>query len=229
MSESEDERIRRVYRTYMPAVTRYAGDNRGNQAIAEEREKEIHALLTREGLQPVAERRILDLGCGMGQTLATLKRAGAAAERLTGIDLLPERVEICRRQHPDVQLSCQDATQLSFEDGSFDLVMVFTVFSSILDDATSAAVATEMNRVLKPGGGIIWYDLRYDNPSNPNVRGISRRGIAGLFPGYDLRLGTITLLPPLARRLGPLVPVLYPLLRLFPPLRSHHFGLLVRP
>ena len=33
-------------------------------------------------------------------------------------------------------------------------------------------VAAEMLRVVKPQGLILWYDFRYNNPRNSNVRGI---------------------------------------------------------
>jgi len=39
----------------------------------------------------------------------------------------------------------------------------------------------------------------------------------------------VTLLPPLARRLGPATPLAYPVLAALPPLRSHLIGLLRKP
>ena len=56
-----------------------------------------------------------------------------------------------------------------------------------------------------------------------------RRRLAGLFPGWHARLQLVTLLPPLARRLGILTPVLYPVLATLRPLRTHWLGLLERP
>jgi hypothetical protein len=74
---------------------------------------------------------------------------------------------------------------------------------------------------------VLWYDFRYDNPRNPNVRGITKRHVEALFPGFYMCLHTITLLPPLARRLGRLTPVLYPVLIAIPPLRTHYLGVLL--
>ena len=76
---------------------------------------------------------------------------------------------------------------------------------------------------------MVWYDFRRDNPRNPNVRGVRKAAIEKLFPGFEMRLQTVTLLPPLARRLGKLTPVLLPVLTRVPFLRTHLLGLLIKP
>lgn len=170
---------------------------------------------------------MLDIGCGHGGVLASLVDLGAPACNLYGIDLLPDRIEAARRAYPDICFACGNAEHLDFPDAYFDLVLLFTVFSSILDDGMAHNVAREACRVLKPGGAVLWYDFRYNNPWNPRVRGITRQQIHQLFPGLEMHLCTITLMPPLARRLGRLTPVLYPLLAAIPPLRTHYLGLLI--
>src|SRR5260370_175243 len=94
------------------------------------------------------------------------------------------------------------------------------------DEGMAASVAGEIQRVMRPGGGLLWYDFRYDSPSNPNVRGVGARRVRSLFPNLTGELIGLTLLPPLARRLGPLTPAAYPVLVTIPPLRSHLCGLL---
>ena len=115
---------------------------------------------------------------------------------------------------------------MDFPDAAFDLVMAFTVFSSILDPSMAGNVASEIHRVLKPGGGLLWYDFRYNSPANRHVRGVGSARVRQLFPGLKGHLHTLTVLPPLVRRLGPLTAALYPALALAPPLRSHLMGLL---
>jgi hypothetical protein len=61
------------------------------------------------------------------------------------------------------------------------------------------------------------------------VRGLKRQHINQLFPGYSGHWQTITLLPPLARRLSLLTPWLYPILATLPPLRTHYLALLHPP
>jgi hypothetical protein len=60
-----------------------------------------------------------------------------------------------------------------------------------------------MLRVLKDGGLILWYDFCYDNPRNPDVRGIGKREIIKLFPNCRFDFHRVTLLPFLSRALAP--------------------------
>ena len=46
------------------------------------------------------------------------------------------------------------------------------VFPSILDDSFQQKLADRMWALTKPGGGILWYDFIYNNPRNPDVRGV---------------------------------------------------------
>ena len=86
-----------------------------------------------------------------------------------------------------------------------------------------------MRRVLKPGESVLWYDFMYNNPNNPNVRGIKKHEIEDLFPGFFCMLKRITLAPPIARRIPEsILPVLYPILSAFPFLRTHYLGLLTK-
>jgi SAM-dependent methyltransferase len=118
---------------------------------------------------------------------------------------------------------------LPFPSERFGLVLAFTLFSSILDPVLSAAVAGDIARVLRPGGRVLWYDLRRPNPSNPAVRGLSVAEVQHLFPGWTCDLAPVTVLPPLARRLGPATDALYPVLAHVRPLASHLLGTLAKP
>jgi hypothetical protein len=108
-------------------------------------------------------------------------------------------------------------------------VQAITLFSSIFDPTMASTVAAEITRVLKPGGAVLWYDFRYDNPSNRDVHGVTARDVHALFPNLKGDLLSLTVVPPLARRLGRLTSVAYPSLALLPPLRSHLLGLLSKP
>ena len=102
---------------------------------------------------------------------------------------------------PDVRIG--DASSLPWSDRTFDIVIQSTLFSSILDGEMKRSIAREMTRVLKPGGCVIWYDLRINNPRNPNVKGIGQREVRSLFPDLSIRLARVSLAPPLARILVP--------------------------
>jgi SAM-dependent methyltransferase len=225
----EIDRIADVYRGYAREnahATRWAVDNPGNRAIVAERRRAIAALLPRPRL---ATARVLEIGCGDGEVLAELVALGARPDRILGVDLLADEIARARARHPEIRFAVANGEALDGPDGAFDLVVLFTVFTSILDDDMSARVAAEVDRVLAPGGAVLWYDFRVDNPRNRHVRGVGRLRIRRLFPGYAPHLRSVTVLPPLARRLGPTTPWLYPLLARVPALRTHWLGLVRKP
>lgn len=231
-NENEVDRILQTYRAYRRSSevqARWNEGNSGNRAIINQRRVSVHKLLDRRGLLPLGDRRILEVGCGSGGVLAGLRSLGARSGNLYGIDLVAEEIEVARRRDPEIHWLCGNGETLEFPSGFFALAITFTVFSSVLEARMARNLADELSRVLEPGGALLWYDFRYDNPSNPHVRGITAEEIRHLFPGWQIDLERTTLLPPLARRLGPLTPILYPALASLPPLRSHYVGLLNKP
>jgi len=187
-------------------------------------------MLHEAGYHPLSELRILDVGCGEGRMLRQFVDWGALPENIAGVDLSEERVEKARRLSPELDIRCGTGSELPWPDGSFDLVCQHTVFTSILEPELRQRVAREMIRVLRDGGGVLWYDFVFNNPSNPNVRALRSREIRDLFPGFEGRLRRITLVPPVSRMLPHrLLPIAYPLLAFLPAIRSHYLGLLVKP
>jgi SAM-dependent methyltransferase len=226
---TEAERIRRVYRAYdadRGVRSRWSAANPGNQASVDEVLGWFRRQLDTSHDLPLGERRILDLGCGHGDILARMLEFGARPENLYGVDVLPDRIESCTRTYPESNFACQNGADLAYPDGHFDVIVICKVLSSIRDDAVRSAVAREVKRVLAPGGAVLWWDLRYPNPWNPEVRPVSSREIKALFHGLDTHLVGITLLPAVARRLGRTTAKLYPLLASVPLLCSHWAGVL---
>jgi ubiquinone/menaquinone biosynthesis C-methylase UbiE len=188
----------------------------------------LEQMLGHAGLLPLTGRRILEVGCGSGKELVRLLHWGAQPHDLFGVDLMRDRLREARRRFPDIHFQHTNAERLPFGTNSFDIVLLCTIFTSILDTHMAATVAGEIERVLRGDGVIIWYDFRYNNPYNINVRGIGAREIQRLFPDFELWLRPISLLPPLARHLGSATSALYPLLAALPMLRSHYLGILRR-
>ena len=231
-TQDEVQRIVEAYREYDHddgAKRRWALDNPGNRLMAKEEAEAVTCLMRGHGLLPLDEKIILDVGCGAGNLLGRFVTLGAKPHNLFGIDLLPDRVAAAARAHPGIRFMRGNAERLDFPDAHFDLVLLFTVFTSILDDKMAYNVANEIRRVLKPGGAILWSDFRYNNPRNPNVRGMTKRHITNFFQGFKIHLRSIVLLPPLSRRLGSLTATLYPLLSTIPPLRTHYVGVFIKP
>jgi SAM-dependent methyltransferase len=208
---------------------RYAASAPAQMLYRQTRERAVLGLLRRAGMLPLTERRVLDVGCGVGQWLADFETWGARRELLAGIDLLPDRVAAARARLAGADLRCGDASSLPWDSGCFDIAVQSTVFSSILDDEMKAAVAAEMARVLAPAGVVVWHDFFVDNPRNRAVRGIGRRELQSLFPGFDLRLRRVTLAPPLARLIAPRSAPVALLLEELRILDTHYVGLLRRP
>jgi ubiquinone/menaquinone biosynthesis C-methylase UbiE len=183
-------------------------------------------MLHRASLFPLHGLRVADIGCGDGTWLLEFLQWGADPAALCGIDLRAERVQSARRRIPQADLHTGNASELPWADGSFDLVSQFTVFTSMLDPALKRAVAAEMVRILKPGGAILWFDFRFHNPRNLQVRGVRAAEIRSLFPDCEVQLTPVLLAPPLARRVAGWSWPLAELLTALPFLRTHFAGLI---
>jgi ubiquinone/menaquinone biosynthesis C-methylase UbiE len=96
-------------------------------------------------------RRILDVGCGSGPLLESLRDKGAI---VAGFDLSAAMIELARRRlGDDVELTVADLSKpLPYDDAAFDDVMASLVLH-YLEDWTEPLA--ELHRVLKPGGRLI--------------------------------------------------------------------------
>jgi SAM-dependent methyltransferase len=180
----------------------YSPANPGHAFMIRGRERAVLKMFEQNGFQNLEEYDILEVGCGRGGVLAEYVGFGAAPQRLHGIELLERRVADAHERLPDLPIVRADGQHLPYRGAVFDIVLQYTVFSSILDDGVKAAVAREMRRVLKPGGMILWYDY-WLNPTNPHARGIRPAEIRRLFAGCRCRFERISLAPPICRRLAP--------------------------
>jgi len=177
----------------------------------------------------ISEVRALDVGCGTGAFLRTLLEWGATPERLFGTELLEARLDVARRISPcSINWHCGDLS--SFPDGCFDLVVANLVFTSILDAKERSKIALEMSRVLAPGGVIMIFDFRYNNPFNKQVKKVNCRDLISYWSDYKLvEYQTLILLPPISRILAPISSILCEMLISFSPLRSHFIAVFRRP
>lgn len=169
---------------------------------------------------------ILDAGCGRGFWIEWLINKGADPRMIKGIDISAERIAEARQRFSGVEFVCGNAARLPWQDGAFDMVMQSTLLTSVIDDTVKKAVCTEISRVLKNEGFIVWYDFFYNNPFNKNVRGIGTREMRRLFPGFSVRLKKITLAPPLARMLSFFGPFVLSTLESARVLNTHYIGVL---
>jgi ubiquinone/menaquinone biosynthesis C-methylase UbiE len=207
----ELDRIRSTYARWRQELPpdRYARTNPAQLYALQNLENALLGLLRREGISSFAGMRVLDVGCGRGAVLRQLLEYGADPALLKGIDLLPENLLESRRLAPHIKTVCCSASRLPFPDTSFDVVLQFALFTSVLNATMRQQIAVEISRVLVSGGRLIWYDFFYNNPGNANVRGIRRAEIAKLFPQFTMSARRVTIAPPLGRILARFGPAIY--------------------
>lgn len=168
------------------------------------------------------ELRLLEIGCGSGRNLLRFQALGFDPANLAGNELQADRCAEARRRLPAaIRLAAGDALDLDEADASFDVVYQSLVFSSILDRGYQELLAQRLWRLVRPGGGVLWYDFTWNNPANPDVRGLPLARIRHLFPGGRIDARRVTLAPPLSRRVTALHPALYGVCNALPFLRTH--------
>lgn len=106
-----------------------------------------------EGWNITPGKRLLDVGCGAGQTAIPAAQSGAF---VTGIDLAENLIEHARHRVENLNLPIQfdvgDAEALPYEDESFDVVI--SMFGAMFAPRPSQVVS-EFIRILKPGGRLL--------------------------------------------------------------------------
>ena len=230
MSDELEQISQRYLRRNEIASGRYARLNPEVVYGAQERQRTLISILRFNGILELSKVDILEVGCGTGSNLLELVLLGADPARLAGNELLPDRVVAARRALPsEVRLLPGDASALPFEPMSFDIVYQSTVFSSILDNPLQERIAKSMWNWLRPGGGILWYDFIYNNPSNPDVRGVPVARIRNLFPDGKVQVRKVTLAPPISRGVCRVHPLLYSVFNSMPFLRTHVLCWVAKP
>ncbi len=224
MKHSETDEVVRRYaaRTALIKDDRY---NMLNPAVwqgLQERQRVLLQLLALYSTKPLVDLRVLEVGCGSGGNLLELLRMGFNPANLVANELLPERSAAARLNLPEAtQVLPRDALQMPFELCSFDVVYLSTVFSSLLDADFQMQFASKLWSWVKPGSAVLWYDFIYDNPHNPDVKGVSLARMSKLFPEGVIHSRRVTLAPPISCRVCKLHPALYTVLNTVPLLRTH--------
>ena len=98
-------------------------------------------------LLPEGARRVLDLGCGPGNSTVHLRDAAGAG--VIGADSAIAMLRRAHRRDPALRLLAADAGRLPVRTGSLDAVTFHSVLYLLPD---RAAALREVVRVLRPGG-----------------------------------------------------------------------------
>lgn len=186
------------------------------------------AMLHEADVFPGIGDQCLEVGFGSLGWLGQLIGWGVPETQLHGIEVDWFRAQRARASLPGADLRVGDATSLPWGDNSFKLVISSTVFTSILDERVREIMAAEIERVLAPGGALLWYDFAVNNPKNKQVRKVGRKELQRLFPQLSGNVESVTLAPPLARFVTPRSWTLATLLETVPLLRTHLLAVLVK-
>jgi 2-polyprenyl-3-methyl-5-hydroxy-6-metoxy-1,4-benzoquinol methylase len=164
------------------------------------------------------ELKVLEVGAGIGSNLLLFKRLGLSWRNIFANELIDSRAAKLKENLPHSSVIVGNAIDLNFK-REFDIVCQFTVFTSILNEEVKKQLADKMLSMTKPGGIILWYDFKFNNPKNKDVKGIGKAEIRKLFSqASKIEIISATLAPPIGRKLGRFYPILN---FLFPFLRSH--------
>ncbi len=209
---------------------RYAWHKADVMQSCASRNRHLATLLNRVFPTGLSLKKVLDVGCGTGWFLRTLVDWGANPENLTGLELLPDRLEVAKKISPPF-IRWRNASPAELDRvETFDLVSAFTVSSSILDPQIRREVAGQMWSRLKPGGWCLIFDFRLDNPNNANVRRVVRGELKSWWPNAHYIYQSALLPPPVARIIAPRSYLFAEMLEmLFPFIRSHFFFLAGKP
>lgn len=125
-------------------------------------------------LGEVADRDVLEIGCGAAQCARWLTTQGA---RAVGLDVSHRQLQHGRRIDLDkgvaVPTVCGTATALPFSDASFDVA--FSAFGALQFVYDAARAVAEVARVLRPGGRFafsVTHPIRWSMPDDPSAEGL---------------------------------------------------------
>ncbi len=106
-------------------------------------------------INPEAQWRYLDVGCGVGSAARSVASTGQLD--VTGVDVDPQQIAVAKAGpgRENLHFRVMDATRLDFRDGEFDIVASAMATHHIPDWERALS---EMVRVLSSGGYFIYGD-----------------------------------------------------------------------
>jgi SAM-dependent methyltransferase len=132
-------------------------------------EESIHYRQRAASLVP-AESRVLDVACGGGANIPSLREG----REYFGVDISSTGLK--RAESEGVHLVCADVDALPFADGAFDAVIATYVLEHSTDPVRTLG---EMRRVVRPGGRVVLmgpaWDLPFWFPNSLRSKAANRR------------------------------------------------------
>src|SRR5690606_1979760 len=131
-----------------------------------------------EFAEPRPGQAVLDVGCGTGAAARRAAERVGQSGRVIGVDVNAGMIDVAQSLPPAdgarIEWAVQNACELSFPDGSFDVVLCAQTLQFVEDRGRALA---EMHRVLAPGGRVavsLWCDLEASPYFDALVRSVTR-------------------------------------------------------
>lgn len=138
--------------TTQATFTGRSGRDTLNQAFAAF--KLFKKIASDNGLNLSDNDMVLDFGCGWGR-LTRFFLKDVEPDRIFGVDVKPEIIDLCNRSGLRANFeTIAPFPPIRFDDNTFDLIYLFSVFSHLSESACSMWMA-EFHRILRPGGIVI--------------------------------------------------------------------------
>lgn len=112
---------------------------------------------------PQDGQQLLDVGCGFGGTLCSLKESFPNLA-LTGLNIDPRQLGVARQRCPGVDFVQGDACAMPFSDGTFDRVLAV---ECIFHFPSRMAFFEQARRVLRRGGSLTLSDIVLPEGTTP--------------------------------------------------------------
>jgi trans-aconitate 2-methyltransferase len=136
--------------------------------FGDERTQPVRDLIAR--LLLANPRRIIDVGCGPGNSTAELRKRWAGS-RIVGLDSSPEMIERARQTYSDGEWNVGDASRWT-ADEPFDLVFSNAMLHWI---SNHASVCVRLLEQVAPGGALaVQVPAHYDSPLHREILEVSR-------------------------------------------------------
>lgn len=130
-----------------------------------------------------------DLGCGVGRLSDLLAQR---TRRVVGLDLSHELLEAGRPGWPSNFVPVRaELTSLPFRDACLDIVLASQAFMHLATPAGLSVGASEVARVLRPGGRAVLLEFLVSGPTARAMDGVAHHSVTeyvGVFEAAGLRL-----------------------------------------
>jgi SAM-dependent methyltransferase len=190
--ENDLSAIKRHYtETFLPSSPWSSLINTHPYLVYRQRQRRIRDALVACGITTRERMRaldVLDVGCGAGSNLAWLVELGADPARLTGNDLIEDRIAEARRRFSGIRFIAGDFLRADVG-GPYDVVMLLAVLTSVTNPELKRRIVERCFELLKPGGIFFFYDRvrRAESPGSAHYKVLTFRELDEYFNGRPAR------------------------------------------